>query len=102
MEAHNCRASDLLYVLNMRKYAIMQPGLYKNSFNVNKTHLNLNNLSILLCFLQIRPSAPLLSIGHNLLIFLINLRLSSKTFLASFLVKPLKRFNSKRSHSAGS
>ena len=66
----------------------MQPGLYKNSFNVNKTRFNLNILLILLFLLQVRPSAPLLSLGHNLLIFLINLRLSSKTFRASFLVKP--------------
>lgn len=61
MEAHNCRASDLLYVLNMRKYAIMQPGLYKNSLNVKKTRLYLNNLLILLLLFQLRPSAPFLT-----------------------------------------
>jgi len=42
----------------MQKYAIMQPELYKNSFNVKKTRFNLNNLLNLLCFFQIRPSAP--------------------------------------------
>ena len=88
MVTYNHRASCLVYVLYMQKYAIMQPGLYKNSFNVNKSRLNLNNLLILLLLFQLRPSAPLLSLGHNILIFLINLRLSSKTFLASFLVKP--------------
>ena len=102
MVTYNHRASCLVYVLYMQKYAIMQPGLYKNSLNVKKTRLYLNNLLNLLLLLQLRPSAPLLSLGHNLLIFLINLRLSSKTFLASLLGKPLKRFNSKRSHSAGS
>ena len=64
MVTYNHRANCIVYVLYMQKYAIMQPGLYKNSLNVKKTRHYLNNLLILLLLLQLRPSAPI-SIFYN-------------------------------------
>ena len=66
MVTYNRRASGLDSVLYMQKYAIMQPGLYKNSFNVNKTCFCFSNLLFLLFFFQLRPSAPQKNISCNL------------------------------------
>ena len=43
----------------MQKYAIMRPGLYKNSFNVAKTHLDFNKLMLSLDLSQLSPEKGL-------------------------------------------